>query len=109
MPFLRFRAMDAQKVATQSKPLVDELSELLETPAEYFTLEVVASTFIKDGAITNGFPVVEITWFDRGAEKQQATANIITKHVAKMGYPEVDTVFMLIERSKYYENGVALG
>ncbi len=109
MPFLRFRAMDAQKVAKQSKPLVEELSEVLGTPSEYFTLEVIASTFVKDGAIVEGFPIVEVTWFDRGAEKQQLTANIITKHVAEMGYPEVDTVFMLIERSKYYENGTALG
>ncbi|MBN1990991.1 MAG: DUF1904 family protein [Bacteroidales bacterium] len=109
MPFLRFRAMDAQKVAKQSKPLVDELSEQLGTPAEYFTLEVIASTFVKDGAITEGFPIVDVTWFDRGAEKQQATASIITKHAAEMGYPEIDIVFMLIERSKYYENGVALG
>ena len=68
---------------------------MLGTPSEYFTLEVIASTFVKDGAIVEGFHC-RGTWFDRGAEKQQLTANIITKHVAEMGYPEVDTFLCLL-------------
>jgi hypothetical protein len=67
---------------------------------------VVQSTFIKDGEVVEGNPVIEISWFDRGQEIQDKTAKIITKYIQLIGYTNVDIIFITLDENKYYENGV---
>lgn len=105
MPILRLRAIEPKKICTISKGLVDELQDLIKCPRDSFTLEAVQSEFIKDGEFVDGYPLVEISWFDRGQEIQDKTAGIITKYVQSIGYDDVDVVFKALDKNKYYENG----
>lgn len=105
MPLLRIRAMEAKKICTISKSMVDELQQLLECPRDYFQLEVIHSTFIRDGEFIDGSPVIEVSWFDRGQDIQDKTAKIITKYIQSIGYNNIDVIFTALEESKYYENG----
>jgi hypothetical protein len=106
MPSLRFRAIDPKKICDISKVLVDDLQELLECPRDYFNIESLQSVFIRDGEYVNGYPFVEIAWFDRGQELQDRAAEIITRHIHSIGYSDVDIIFTILQKENYYENGV---
>lgn len=106
MPQLRFRAMDTNLVCNVSKEMIDELQDLLQCPRDYFSLELMGSTFIKDGEIVQGSPVVEVLWFDRGQEIQDKAAVIISKYMQSVGYSSIDVIFLELDKNRYYENGV---
>lgn len=61
MPQLKFKAIEAEKLRSISKELIDELEELLQCPRSYFSLEIPQVLFIKDGEYDNGSPVVEVS------------------------------------------------
>ena len=105
MPLLKFKAREGRKLITVSKNLIDELEALIKCPRSYFSLEVVESKFIKDGAYVEGSPIVEVAWFDRGQDVQDEAAKIITKNINSIGYKDVDVIFTALEEKKYYENG----
>lgn len=105
MPVLKFKAIALNELCKVSKVLVDELQEVTQTPREFFTLEVPKSVYIKDNSIVDGSPMIEVIWFDRGQEVQDNVAKILTKHVQSCGYPDVDVIFTIWDRSRYYENG----
>jgi hypothetical protein len=105
MPQLKMRGMEVNDVCMISGAMVQEMQELLECPKSYFTLECINSTFIMDGEIVKPCPTIEIAWFDRGQEVQDAMAKIITKHINSIGHKDVDVIFSILEETKYYENG----
>lgn len=105
MPALKFKAIESEKVCAISRDLVDELQEIVKCPRDYFILEAVQSTFIKDGEFVKGYPVVEISWFNRGQEIQDKVAKAVTKYVHSMGYHDVDVIFIALKENEYYENG----
>lgn len=105
MPILKFNAIKANDVKIFSKDLVDELQRITGSPREYFTLEVISSVYITDGVDSEGPPVVEVGWFDRGQELQDMAAKVITRHVQSAGYQNVDVIFTIFRETSYYENG----
>lgn len=105
MPQIKARNIKSESLCNISKGLIDELQCLLKCPRDYFTIEVVHSTFVNDGNVTDGYPYVEIAWFDRGQETQDKVAKIITSHLQKEGYENVDVFFTLFPKNCYYENG----
>lgn len=105
MPILTIKAIHEEKICSISKELVDELEEIIKCPREYFTIEAVKSIFFRDGNVVDGYPIVEISWFDRGQEIQDKVAMVVTKYVKAIGYENVDVIFHTLEETKYYENG----
>jgi hypothetical protein len=105
MPTLKFSAVESKKICSISKSLVDELQMLLDCPRDYFNIESVQSVFIKDGEYVDGYPFVEISWFDRGQELQDKVAEIVTRYVHSLGYDDVDVIFTILQKERYYENG----
>lgn len=105
MPQIRFRGVKINYVTTVRKPLIDELTEIVSCPRDYFTVEHVDSSFIGDDGLTEGYPFVDVFWFDRGQEVQDRVAETITKYVHKQGYPDVDIIFHKLNEKQYYENG----
>jgi hypothetical protein len=96
---------DVQKISTQ---MVNELEEIIGCPRDYFRVEYVDSTLIRDGAVVNGCALVQVNWFDRGPEVQDKVAVSITQHIQNAGYEQVEIFFIILERNKYYENGKPL-
>ncbi|MBY4678936.1 DUF1904 domain-containing protein [Marinobacterium arenosum] len=109
MPQIRLRGVDADKARQGSTELVDQLAKLLDTPRDYFTIEVVNSTFIADGEFSAGYPFVEVLWFDRGLEAQDRCAELITRYLQQLGYADVDLWFTRLDGRNYYENGQHFG
>lgn len=105
MPQVIIRGMDVEKVKTISGGLVDELTEIIGCPRDYFTIELLPTTFITDGKVGEGTPFVQVNWFDRGQEVQDKTAVAIDRHIRSAGYSQIDIFFVVLQESKYYENG----
>lgn len=108
MPRLRFFAVSLEQVKTVSSPLTEELAEVIGCGREHFVLEHVPSTFVWDGEESEGFPYVEMHCFDRGETAFDKMAESITRHLKAAGCPSVDVVFRLLERRRYYEDGIHL-
>lgn len=105
MPQLTFKGIKRQSVIDMSKALVDDLLGIIDVPREYFTIEHVDSMYILDGKQAPEYPLVYVNLFDRGSEAESKVAKAITRHVHNAGYKNVDVIFTILERSRYYENG----
>ncbi|MCY6960649.1 DUF1904 domain-containing protein [Clostridium brassicae] len=106
MPQIKIRGMKIQSICNMSKDLVDELQKVLDCPRDYFTIEHINSIFIMDGKeIDDGYPFVEVAWFDRGQEIQDKVAKIVTNKVQEQGYNSLDIMFTVFKENSYYENG----
>lgn len=105
MPQIKIRGVDTKKICSISKDMIDELEKLVGCPRDYFTIECISSTFIKDDEISDGYPLIEVVWFDRGQEVQDKVAESITKFILKSGYKNADVFFTVLKESSYYENG----
>ncbi|MDQ7094064.1 DUF1904 domain-containing protein [Desulfosporosinus sp. PR] len=105
MPQIKIRGIETDTVRKLSKHLIDELETLTQSPRDYFTLEVIHSTFILDGELSQGYPFVEIAWFDRSQETQDQAARAIYQLLKEAGYPNADIMFTILEKPRYYENG----
>ncbi|MGD8109733.1 DUF1904 domain-containing protein [Vibrio sp. TRT 21S02] len=107
MPHLRFRAVEPQTVQTLSKSLIDELQPLMDCPREDFTFEYIYTTFYLEGEVNPAYPFVEVLWFDRGQETQDAVAQTITRQVRGIIGEDVDVavIFTALEAKGYYDNG----
>ncbi|MGI9282384.1 MAG: DUF1904 family protein [Endozoicomonas sp.] len=110
MPHLRFSGLNTDSVQNISKPLVDDLAKLLDCPRDYFTLELLSMEFIFDGRLGgNRYPMVDVSWFDRGQTIQNQAAGIITHTIrSELGNnDELDICvrFSTFDPKRYYENG----
>ncbi|MGH4123360.1 MAG: DUF1904 domain-containing protein [Clostridium sp.] len=105
MPQLKLQGVEVNDICKISVDMLQEMQELLECPKNYFTFECISSTFIMEGEIIKTYPMVEVAWFDRGQEVQDAMAKIITKYIHSAGYKDVDVIFTILEEKRYYENG----
>ena len=105
MPQLTFKGIKRQSVIDMSKALIDELETIISVPREHFALEHVDSMYIMDGKEAVEYPLIYVNLFDRGRDTEDKVAKAITKHVHNAGYKNVDVIFTILERGRYYENG----
>jgi hypothetical protein len=105
MPQFLIKGMKVKEVQNISTQLVNELEEIIGCPRDYFRIECVDSTLIKDGDIIAECPMVQVNWFDRGQDIQDKVAASLTENIKRAGYEQVEIFFILLERNKYYENG----
>jgi phenylpyruvate tautomerase PptA (4-oxalocrotonate tautomerase family) len=105
MPFIRFRGVNVEEVKKISRELTDNLVKIIECPREYIFLEVINTTSIFDGEIIEASPFVEVSWFERELDIQDAAASEITRAAKSIGKPNVDVVFVTYKERNYYENG----
>ncbi len=109
MPHIRIRAMTDSDVKNLSQVLPKELSLIMNTPEENFTVEKIHSVFYRDGVIVPdglGDPMIEIHWFDRGAEMKAVAAKKVTELVRGFSKSEfIVVVFFDLPKTDYFENG----
>ncbi|WDV46394.1 DUF1904 family protein [Clostridiaceae bacterium M8S5] len=106
MPHIKIRGMKKEEIQSISTKLLDELSRVIRSPKDHFTLEYIESTFIYDGELHNGgYPFINVDWFSREKETMQETANIITNMVRQFGYEDITVYFTDLKKENYFENG----
>ena len=107
MPHLRFRAVTLDTLRQLSGPLLAELCELTGGKPEFVTMERIDSCWIRNGESEVGFPFVELHWFERPQEMQDAAARLITRHLKRVLGEQTYVVVQAIPlvKSAYYSNG----
>lgn len=102
MPQIKFRGVQTEKVQPLVQEMLDQLQQIIDCPREDLTLECLPSTFLNP---VDGYPFVEVAWFDRGQATQDRVAQAITTLLQRAGYASVDVMFSPLEKNQYYENG----
>ncbi len=107
MPHLRFRAVNEEAVRAGAAGLAAELAAALSVGADWFTMEIVRSEFLKTGC-NPGNPFVEVLWFPRPRAAQDMTAGLLTDFLRRT-HPGADAtvVFISLDKAGYYENGAS--
>ncbi|MGE5086146.1 MAG: DUF1904 domain-containing protein [Bacillota bacterium] len=105
MPHIRFRALNSEQVATLSKTLLTDLASIIQTSEDNFTFELVQTQFFTQGQVSDGYPFVEVLWFERTPEVQQRVATLITENIKELIATDVAVVFQPLLQTNYFENG----
>ncbi|MGL4251705.1 MAG: DUF1904 family protein [Aeromonas sp.] len=107
MPHLRFRAVSFDTLKEISTPLLADLCALTGGKPEFVTMERVESHWVRDGVLESGFPFVELHWFERPQEMQDAAARLITDHLKQVLGEQTYVVVQVLSivSSAYYSNG----
>lgn len=105
MPMLKVRGIEEKKVLEVSTELINELETIIECPRDYFTIELVNSTYIMDGKKVSQPSIIEVAWFDRGQQVQDKVAKAITKYFKTDEIECLDVIFNNLKEERYYENG----
>ncbi|MGL5150706.1 MAG: DUF1904 family protein [Clostridium sp.] len=104
MPMIKIKGIGENEVIKKSTILIDELVDIVGCPRDYFSIELVNSTFIMDGKIVDAPTMIDVLWFERGQEVQNKVAKCITNHF-KEDRECLDVVFYALDTTRYYENG----
>ena len=105
MPHIRCRGMQRDTVVAISETLVEQLAELTKAPAAHFTIEYIPAEFIATRFGGWAYPFIELFWFDRGQEMQDAAVRLITSIVKSKLEADVAVVVQPLQRTNYYDNG----
>ena len=106
MPFFRFHFVESSRLAAVSRSLTDSIGEAIGCPRDHIVLEVIHSDYIGDGEVKDGndWPFVEVEYFERPREVQEAVAGIVSEALRRAGYPNSDVYFRYLKPENYYEN-----
>ena len=105
MPHMVIKGMKEQEVALLSKEIFPQLSEIMETPEDWFVFEHSQNTYFISGQATPLYPMVHLYWFDRGQEIKDQTAVLFDEKIRAMGYEQIEIIFHTHKKEDYFENG----
>lgn len=104
MPQIKFRGIEKKTLKKISGKIVEELKDMVEVPADWFTVEYQPTEFFTDGQEDVASVLIQVHWFGRSLEIQDKVAEILTDIVKLEGYKEVEISFHLFDKRSYYEN-----
>lgn len=102
MPQLIFKGVRPEDVRIMSKTLPAILSEISDTPEDYFTFEVPSTTYFSNGEVFDMYPLVEIKQFRRKPEVEAEMAGCVAGAVTDLGYEECEVYFIHIGDEDYH-------
>jgi hypothetical protein len=105
VPQLILHAYDTNDVCKNSQTLLEALADVMDTPIDWFTIEVMSSQFVFGNQVIKGAPKIEVLWFERGQEVQDKAAKLIDDWSKALGYADLEMWFTPLDKSRYYENG----
>lgn len=107
MPFFRFHFVEASRLAGISRQMADKIQQTIGCPREHIVFELIHSSVVEDEAIKNGngWPFIEVDYFERPREIQDAVAQILYDCLKDAGYPDSDVHFRYLQPENYYEDG----
>lgn len=103
MPQLIFKGVKKEDVCNFSKDMAQSLSEISDTPIDYFTFERPETNYFSNNSSFEMYPLIEVIQFDRGSEVEEKMAKQIATIVKSCGYKECEVYFTHIDKKDYYE------
>ena len=105
MPRITTYSINPSIVKKAAQAIAVEVSKLIAIPQEYVVIQVNQDIFLQGENQVEGEPFVEVSLFDRGQEKEDEVARIITRELNRAGCPAVDIYLTRLEKRRYFENG----
>ncbi len=105
MPQINVRGIDTGKFLKVNSHLINELVDITGTAKDDFTVEIIKSDMLYEDKVVENYPFIEVCWFDRGQEIQDAVAKSITNQLKTIGIEEVDIFFTHFQKTNYYYKG----
>lgn len=102
MPQLLFRGIRDKEVAILSKDLLDKLSEISNTPKDYFIFEHSENKTYYLGEEVGQYPLVEIKQFKRDDIVEKKMSEEISDMIKTFGYNECEVYFIHLDEEKYF-------
>ena len=107
MPHLRLYAVPEEAAVAASETLLPKLAEIVDCPLDYFTLQLINSTFYSAGKKVCGEPYIDVHWFAREQAVQDKFAACVQEFfLPYFSGQDITCVFTTLEGKDYYENGV---
>jgi hypothetical protein len=110
MPHIRIRGLKQETVASLSRTLLHALASLCGNNETSYSLEWLPSTNYRDGQLVPSTPMVEVLWFPRNKETQQAVEACIRHAIfaetrLTQQIEQLIVMFIELEPQAYYRNG----
>lgn len=103
MPTLVFKGIPQSDLLVLAKPLIAQLTETVECPKEWFTLELIYTTYFNENGLVPSYPIIQVNWFPRSKEMQDRVAKVIGDLVKAQGYSRVKVSFAILDREAHYD------
>lgn len=105
MPRIITYAIELDVVKAASGPIAEDIAALLDIPEEHVVIQVNRDVFVQDAEVVPSYPFVEVCLFDRGQQKEDEIARILTKRFRAEGCDDIEVYLTKLERRRYFENG----
>lgn len=103
MPQITVKGFTDQQMKAISTSLAQKLSAAIGCPEDWLIFELVPSTFYTGGQQVSGFPIIEVSWFDRPDAVREEVAGILRDTAFELGYTLVQVIFTTLQPDRFYE------
>lgn len=83
--------------------LKEKLAQTIQCPIESISIELHGTTYFPVEENTKTFPIINIWWFPKPKEIQDAVANNIYEVLSAKGYKKLQIFFHKLDKEAYYE------
>ena len=103
MPQITVKGFTDSQMKTVTPALSQKLSSAIGCPEDWLIFELVPTTFYAGGQQTAGFPIIEVSWFDRADNVREEVAGILRDTAFELGYSLVQVIFTTLQPARFYE------
>lgn len=103
MPQIILKGIASHEAEKLAGPIIDTVSQTVECPKDWVTVELCESKFFNAQGLTAQYPILQVWWYERPLEIQNLLAEKLSNIFLKEGYPLVQLSFHLFQEKDYYE------
>lgn len=100
MPQIILKGVEKEKIFKIKDKLIEELSEISNTPKDYFIIEIVDSTFLMYNQ--DMYALINIIQYKREKEVEEKMMSIVFENLRSIGYEEIEGYYTHIDKENYY-------
>ena len=105
MPQIIVKGVTEAEVKSLAVDTCKSLGEIVDCPSDWFVFDYIQSGFFDETGEIRHWPVVQVWWFERPQEVQDAVAKLLNDYFVQLGYPGSQISFHIFDYSAYYEEG----
>ena len=105
MPQIIVKGISQQEAKSLAMDTAAKLGQIVECPADWFVFDWQESKFFDESGEIKHWPVVQVWWFSRPQQVQDAVAKTLNDYFVGLGYPGSQISFHIFEYAAYYEEG----
>ena len=105
MPQIIVKGVTQEQAKSLAMDNCEKLGQIVDCSADWFVFDWQESKFFDFSGEIRHWPVVQVWWFARPQEVQDAVAKLLNDYFVQLGYPGSQISFHIFEYESYYEEG----